>query len=259
MASKYPSNILVSETNWSLCCICQEVKDDTIIDPSLNNTKGLFSGYQTLSTNLPEFHKINCLPMTLDIKRLDDGNGIFLTLQRHRAIYHKNKCFLKFANSKLEKAKQKQIDMCDTSKRKLKTDVSDLTAPKQPRVCFDRTQCLICEEALGNDVDVHELTSSTTKSKILEAATTVKDENLIKKMNSKTNDVIGIQYHLLCMVNLYNKERNILSAENSESNSHLYLDTDYKNKAMLELLQYISQRRNSSDTYVTFKLCELVH
>jgi hypothetical protein len=34
------------------------------------------SGYRTLSTNIPEFAKINEMPIPLDIRRIAEGDGI---------------------------------------------------------------------------------------------------------------------------------------------------------------------------------------
>ena len=40
------------------------------------------SGYKNIATNLPLFHEINALPISMDIKRLDDGSGIENTLRQ---------------------------------------------------------------------------------------------------------------------------------------------------------------------------------
>ena len=34
------------------------------------------SGYRALSKNIPEFAKINEMPIPLDIRRIDEGDGI---------------------------------------------------------------------------------------------------------------------------------------------------------------------------------------
>jgi hypothetical protein len=54
-------------TDWSKCSICQE--DKLKIDLAK-------SGYRALSKNIPEFAKINEMPIPLDIRRIDEGDGI---------------------------------------------------------------------------------------------------------------------------------------------------------------------------------------
>jgi hypothetical protein len=49
------------------------------------------SGYRTLSKNIPEFAKINEMPIPLDIRRIAEGDGI---------KYHES-CRLMFNNTKL--------------------------------------------------------------------------------------------------------------------------------------------------------------
>ena len=47
--------------------------------------------------------------MDLDIRRLDDGDGIEATMMRHNVCWHKA-CRVKFSQTKLEQLKRKHTD-----------------------------------------------------------------------------------------------------------------------------------------------------
>lgn len=60
-------------TNWSKCFICQEDKFEALKSPPKKKNNLAKSGYKTLSKNIPEFAKINEMPIPLDIRRVDEG------------------------------------------------------------------------------------------------------------------------------------------------------------------------------------------
>ena len=66
-------NSTSSKTNWDLCCLCQHDTVEKLVDATS-------SGYETLASNIPQFYKLNCMPIMFDPKQLDDGDGIQLTL-----------------------------------------------------------------------------------------------------------------------------------------------------------------------------------
>ena len=86
-------------TDWSKCFLCQDDKPEALkspLNPSESSTK---SGYKSLSTNIPEFFKTNEMPLPLNIRRINDGDGIENTLIRNQAKYHES-CRLMFNNTK---------------------------------------------------------------------------------------------------------------------------------------------------------------
>ena len=82
--------------------MCQCKTGERLVDPT-----GV--AYVTLATNIPQFYNMNCMPIHFDPKRLDDGEGILLTLQRNKATYLES-CKLKFKTSKLER-KRKSVNL----------------------------------------------------------------------------------------------------------------------------------------------------
>lgn len=92
-------------TDWSKCFICQEDKFEALKSPP-KKTNLAKSGYKTLSKNIPEFAKINEMPIPLDIRRVDEGGGIEAALIKNEAKYHES-CRLQFNNTKLQRAQKR--------------------------------------------------------------------------------------------------------------------------------------------------------
>ena len=89
-ASVGPSN-----TNWELCATCQEDAAESIVRPATSKRLNIESGYKRLAGNLIQFGELGLLPRTLQLDRLDEGEGIEPALVAHKAIYHKE-CMLHF-------------------------------------------------------------------------------------------------------------------------------------------------------------------
>jgi len=94
--------------DWSLCILCQEVKNEILINPSQNKRlkpDKTEEGFETLHRNLKKFDQLGKVPCTVPLSLLDSGPGIKENLQQNNAQYHKL-CFLKYTNSKLLKAEK---------------------------------------------------------------------------------------------------------------------------------------------------------
>lgn len=77
-------------TDWSKCFICQEDKHEALKSPPMKIDLAK-SGYRTLSKNISEFAKINEMPIPLDIRRIDEGDGIeavFIKKTRQNIMSH---------------------------------------------------------------------------------------------------------------------------------------------------------------------------
>lgn len=64
----------VSPNNWSRCVLCPIVTDKAVVSPR-NATNPQFSGYETLAKSIAAFDELGCVPMNINVSRLDDGNG----------------------------------------------------------------------------------------------------------------------------------------------------------------------------------------
>ena len=70
---------------------------------SKHNTQG--AGYMTIANLLVGFNKIGCLPKTINLARLDDGEGIEATMQKHKAQWH-DSSRLAYNKTKVQHAKR---------------------------------------------------------------------------------------------------------------------------------------------------------
>ena len=76
-------------TVWTKCCLCQQGKEEELKSPHANPSKRGEDGYTALAINVPLFHSLNEMPINLDPVRLDEGDGVEVTLRANNALYHK--------------------------------------------------------------------------------------------------------------------------------------------------------------------------
>jgi hypothetical protein len=70
------------------------------------------SGYRTFSKNISEFAKINEMPIPLDIRRINEGDGIEAVFIKNEAKYHES-CRLMFNNTKLQRVQKRHQPKSD--------------------------------------------------------------------------------------------------------------------------------------------------
>lgn len=85
-----PSSSSNAITDWKTCVICQEDTSEKLVNPGLEKFRGTekASGYKVFSEHIHEFNKLRCLPATVHISRLDNGEGIEATLKTNNALWH---------------------------------------------------------------------------------------------------------------------------------------------------------------------------
>ena len=88
------------------------------------------SGYQTLVKNLSAFSKLGKLPKDVDLKRLDEGQGIAATLTAHQSKWHKS-YVLRYSNTKLERAEKRSYSD-DRSVLSTQSDEYERTRSQSP-------------------------------------------------------------------------------------------------------------------------------
>ena len=119
-----PSQAMV-RTDWNKCILCQKVTFEQLrcSADSKRHDAGTGKGYPTFTSSIVWFSELDELPMPIDLRRLDEGNGIEATLIEHKAKWHKS-CHSKFNATKLVRAE----------KRKSSIDSSDVD--DTPRKCI---------------------------------------------------------------------------------------------------------------------------
>ena len=97
------------ETNWKLCLVCQEeTTTESLVCPVLSKRRDPGSGYTTMAANLVKFDELGKLPRTVQLKRLDEGQGVEATMVAHQAKWHKT-CMLQYNNTMLRRAEKRPI------------------------------------------------------------------------------------------------------------------------------------------------------
>ena len=75
-------------TDWSKCVLCQEDSTEALQCPAESGHGTQGEGYSTVAELLENFSAIGCLPKTLSLSRLDDGDDIEATPKLHKAKWH---------------------------------------------------------------------------------------------------------------------------------------------------------------------------
>ena len=90
------------ETDWTKCVICQGEKNEKLVCPAESLNQGTIgAGYVRLAEDVTAFNDVNCLPKQFDISRINYGDDVEATLQRHKAKCH-NTCRLEYCKTKLQ-------------------------------------------------------------------------------------------------------------------------------------------------------------
>ncbi|CAC5370074.1 unnamed protein product [Mytilus coruscus] len=89
-------------------------------------------GYKMLGKNIPFFHEVNALPIPLDIRRLNDGEGIESTMKRKNAKYHN--LSRKFNNTNLERAQKRHMSPMEGRVNVHSTRLKDKLLQKMPEL-----------------------------------------------------------------------------------------------------------------------------
>ena len=188
------------QTDWNKCCLCQEDATENLI-PSSKSFKREESGYKNIATNLPLFHKLNALPIPIDIKPLDDGSGIENTLRLNNAKYH-NSCRLMFNNSKLQRAQKRGLSREDNE---AEAGPSKFTRRSVDIVPDIKVICFFCEkDVIGSDRNAM---TKNLYERLSDCAKVLQDEKLIAKLSAGDLVAQEAKYHLNCLNAVYNRER----------------------------------------------------
>ena len=229
------------QTDWNMCVLCQENTSEVLHCPaeSKRNTQG--AGYKTIA-NLPEgFSKAGCLPRTINLSRLDDGESIEETFQKHKAKWH-DSCRLQYNKTKLQRAE----------KRKRSIDAEDCYSNKF--TCQNLGEkCTSVETCFFSDKPEGSLCKASTFGVDRQYALKLQDNQLLAKLS--TGDLIAqdVQYHLQCLVALYNRTREAKTSEESDVHAVNH------GIAFAELVSYIEEAlKDNLDAHV-FKLTDLMN
>ena len=138
---------------------------------------------KTLSNNIRVFFQINEMPIPIDVRRIDDGEGIDNTLINHHAKYHEA-CWWMFTNIKLQRAQQRR---CPSEKRSTDQSTSSKFTRKATSVAakemeLELVKCFICEKFVG-------------RSEVREAMTMQLNNRLNMLLHRNSNIMLVVWLH----------------------------------------------------------------
>ena len=236
-------------TDWNKCALCQEDKTEVLQCPaeSRRDTQGV--GYSTVADLLESFNTIGCLPNTLNLSRLDDGEGIEATLKQHKARWH-GSCRLQYNKTQLRRAEKRKRPIQDAS--------DDDTCMRFTRKCLEGTTasigtCFFCGKAASAGKSLCKASTFGVDIKVRQCAIKLQDKKLLAKLSAGDLIAQDTQYHLQCLVSLYNRARETKVSDDFD------VDTMNHGIAFAELVSYIEDSRMDNLCAPVFKLTDLVN
>ena len=227
--------------NWDLCILCQESGKGLQCPYAVKNNKAsVGSGYKTLAEQLINFSELGHMPIDVDIKQLDDGDGIEATLMRHHAGWHTT-CHLKFNQIKLERLQKKTEENTGTS--------AVHTCSSHSSIDLKDDKCFLCNKPAGSE-GLHNASTYDIDAKVRRCAIELEDTALLAKLEPGDMIALEAKYHRKCLVNLYNRARALESTVSNKSDTHLHGIT------FAELVAFMEDLRKE-DVAPVFKLTDL--
>ena len=230
------------QIDWAKCVVCQSDTDEKLVCPANSTRTSFGSGYTTFADNLLKFQEIGELPVSIDVRLLDEGHGVEETLKLKKAVWHKS-CSIKFGNMKLERAiKRKSTESTDAT-------VSPAKTRTKVDLHVSSDSCFFCEK---NDGTLHKARTKGIDEKVKWCAKEIDDSRLLAKLAGSDMHALDIVYHNACLVDLYNKARSHSRKCNTVSDEQCWAE----GIALAELASYVEEQ--ADDMVFSFKLSDLV-
>ena len=195
------------------------------------------------------------MPMPIDVRRIDDGDGNENTLINHHDKYHYHEaCKLMFNNTK-----RAQKRRCPSKKRSVDQSTSSKFTRKATNVAAkevepELVQCFICEKFVGRS-EVREAMTMQLNDRPNQCAQNLQDEKLLAKLSVGDAIAQELKYHAGYLTALYNRERSALKKKQTDDEDSPV--TDIENLVLVELVTHIVETQRQSPSGAVFKLSDL--
>ena len=235
--------------DWNKCVLCQKDTTESLSCPadSTRSTKG--TGYKTTAENLLAFDKLGCLPRSINLSRLDEGEGVEASFQHHKAKWH-DMCRLKFNKTKLQRAEKRKMPPEDslTDVRKKFTRRSREEVPRSVHRCF------FCDSDAEAGESLHRASTLELDNRVRHCALHLQDKPLLAKLSAGDMVAQDAEYHVKCLVALYNRAR-----ETRSCSTETDVDAVNHGIAFAELVSYMEEARVDNLIAPIFKLSDLAN
>ena len=94
-------------TNWDICVLCQAETSESLTSPACSKRQDVGRAYKALAENLMKFDELGTLPRTLQLDRIDEGQGIEAAMVANEAKWHQT-CKLRYNNTMLQRAEKRK-------------------------------------------------------------------------------------------------------------------------------------------------------
>lgn len=233
-------------TNWDLCVLCQEDTGEILTCPANSSRSTEGAGYKTMAENLAAFDAINCLPETLKMSRLDEGEGVEETFRLHKAKWH-DSCRLQYNKTKLQRAEKRKKPHEDNPKDDPGTRKFTRLSSKQ----HSTEMCFFCGKPAAGDA-LRNAATFDLDIRVRQCALKLEDKPLLAKLSAGDLIAQEAKYHAKCLTSLYNKAWDTKAQESDKDNVNHGI-------AFAGLVSYIEEVRMDSLVAPVFKLTDLVN
>ncbi|MES9882849.1 MAG: hypothetical protein ABW185_18430 [Sedimenticola sp.] len=228
---------------------CQEDTGENLKCPAEYSDRFQAVAYTSIAETLPEFKNLGCLPRKMNLDRMDEGDGIERTLSNRKAKFHKA-CNLKFNKSELKRASKRKLTVHD-DRSVADTDVK-FTRQKMTRNEDEHTKCFFCDQPATNVKPMRRASTFDIDTRVRQIAINLQDEYLIAKLSEGDMIATDAEYHVQCLVSLYNRERKRSKSHLGDSETNIANST-----AFAELVSYIQCTLDDDGTASVFQLSAL--
>ena len=237
-----------TETNWKLCLVCQEETSESLVCPVLSKRRDPGSGYTTMAANLVKFDELGKLPRTVQLQRLDEGQGVEATMVAHQAKWHKT-CMLKYNNTMLRRAEKRLIASSsafgstdNVPGKRARTHSSEATTSD--------TSCFFCGKS-GTET-LHEVATFQVDTRVRKCAAQVGDNELMARLSMGDMVALEAKYHSKCLLALYYRAKTTVEAEQKTDHEGVM-----SRIVLAELVLYIEETPLEEGTAPVFRLADL--
>ena len=240
----------LEKTDWAKCMLCQLDSKEPLRCPTKSKRGDTDTVYKTLVENINEFHQLQCMPLKIELKRLDEGNGMEKTLIEYNAKWHRS-CFLKFGKLQLDRMKDRKRKSSETPgnvSKRIYTRCSRNSEPTETASSIG--VCFFCSNG-SDEGHLHEVCTFQLDYRVRKCAHDLQDDELLAKLSAGDLIALEAKYHAKCLAGLYNKCRSLNNQPHTSSS-----ETTCHGTALAKLISYIQDSR-SEENIKLFKLANL--
>ena len=239
----------ISKTDWNLCVVCQGSKAETLQCPVDSKRSDVGAGYKTLAENIQQFNQLGCMPVQINLSRLDEGDGIESTFLHYRARWHKS-CYLLFNSTKLNRAKKRHAPTPDES---VNSKYTRSSASSSSQVINSEKSCFFCDRPGALKNPLHNVRTFELDARVRKCAFALQDQKLLAKLSAGDLIALEASYHSSCITSLYKRAETVCKDQAADTKFQL------EGIALAELITYIEEAREFSDSITVFKLVDLAN